>query len=222
MDRLSGVPKNDKAIFASVTSLMKAQAYELGALPERRKDPVVYQFNLLSIVDADLIRLDFDEDAIDAHPIDAEHYIARYIIGKRETFARIRFVTANAFPEVLPEYLQLHRANLVWFGEKYDGFFKGAVESDKKVELLLPLFHRELSWRLWQRAADHSLEAFATKDVALYWDAREGRAAVTVPGGPRVVAFLNGDPQARELVAAALKKVLRYDGPFAFEEEIPF
>ncbi len=37
MNRVSGAPHNDKNIFSAVTSLMKAQAYELGALSHRKK-----------------------------------------------------------------------------------------------------------------------------------------------------------------------------------------
>lgn len=59
MDAGTGKVKNDKAIYNSITSLMKAQAYEFSSLPKRKKNKVIYQFNLLSIIDADLIRLHF-------------------------------------------------------------------------------------------------------------------------------------------------------------------
>jgi len=74
MDQKTGAPQNDKAIFAAATSLMKAQAYELGALPLRKKKPSVYQFNLLSVVDADLVRLMFTERGIKCTEISSEHH----------------------------------------------------------------------------------------------------------------------------------------------------
>jgi hypothetical protein len=222
MNRQSGAPRNDSNIFSAVTSLMKAQAYELGALPQRLKDPAVYQFNLLSIVDADLIRLDFEDDGITAHPIDAEHYVARYIIGKRETFARIRFVTAKAIAELLPDYARLHKANLTWFAEQYDGFFGDAVESAAKLEVLLPAFHREISWRLGHRASHAGIDAFDSKHVEVYWKKQAGRVVITVPGNSSVAEFLNRDAEARRIVGAAMKKVFRYEGEFEFEEEFPF
>jgi hypothetical protein len=43
---------------------MKAQSYELEALPQRKKAPSVYQFNLLTVVDTDLIRLHFQDGGI--------------------------------------------------------------------------------------------------------------------------------------------------------------
>ena len=47
MNRESGSPQNDRPIFSSITGLMKAQSYEMEALPRRRKTPSVYQFNLV-------------------------------------------------------------------------------------------------------------------------------------------------------------------------------
>lgn len=62
---------------------MKAQAYELGALSERKKKPSVYQFNLISIIESDLIRLNIDGHNISQVEIESEHYISRYIIKKK-------------------------------------------------------------------------------------------------------------------------------------------
>ena len=38
MNKVSGLPKNDQAIFAAMTSLVKAQAYELSFLPGPKAD----------------------------------------------------------------------------------------------------------------------------------------------------------------------------------------
>ena len=131
MDKSTGKPQNDKPIFGAITSLMKAQAYELTALPERKKSPVVYQFNLLAVVDTDLIRLKFSGTEISQTEVDTEHYLARYIIRKREVFARIRFVRAGVFGLVLEDYGRLHLANCKWFAAECDifllEFFKTGV-----------------------------------------------------------------------------------------------
>ena len=115
MSGANGSPQNDKNIFAAVTSLMKAQAYELGSLPQRKKTPAVYQFNLISVVDTEMVRLDFKSKGIRELAINSEHYIARYIIRKKETFSRIRFLRANAFSAELSDYGRFHQANCSWF-----------------------------------------------------------------------------------------------------------
>jgi len=58
---------------------MKAQAYELTALPQRNRPRSVDQFNLLSVIDTDLVRLDFSSNGdIAESEVDEETYIARY------------------------------------------------------------------------------------------------------------------------------------------------
>ena len=82
-------PQNDKSIFNSVTSLMKAQAYELDAMSHRMNEKRVYQFNLLSIIDAEMIRISVGSDgSATASKITETHYLTRYIIKKKEEFNR--------------------------------------------------------------------------------------------------------------------------------------
>ena len=131
---------------------MKAQAYELGALPKRLNKPVVYQFNLLSVVDSDLIRLYFDGDSIETQPVNDEHYIARYIIKKQATFSRIRFMRADAFGALLSEYSALHQENCRWFDGQCGEFYLDIVKDSKRAEILIDDFRKEvrrtISWAL--------------------------------------------------------------------------
>lgn len=78
MNKSSGAPKNDKAIFSAMTSLVKAQAYELSSLPARKKAKAVYQFNLVSVVGSEMYRLMFATKGkgIESTPVDSEQYIA--------------------------------------------------------------------------------------------------------------------------------------------------
>ena len=160
MNRDSGAPQNDKPIFASVTSLMKAQSYELDALPQRRKTPAVYQFNLLTVVDADLVRLHFDGPKVVASPVTDEQYVARYIIKKKEMFARIHFVNIHEFPKVLEDYGRLHVANGTIFPEDKEAFYRDILTDPDRVSVFAEDFRRTvlptLSWRLRQRAAGNA------------------------------------------------------------------
>lgn len=81
MHKTSGVKINDNRIFSSIDSLIKAQAYELASLPHRKKDNrCFYNFNLLIIVDAPLIRMHL-EPKIKATIVDDDRYIANYIVN---------------------------------------------------------------------------------------------------------------------------------------------
>lgn len=223
MNKVSGAPQNDKSIFAAVTSLMKAQAYELGALPQRKKTPSVYQFNLLSIVDTDLVRLKFDAISTSAQPIESEHYIARYIIKKRETFSRIRFLRADAVEASLSQYASLHRANCSLFDAECQAFYQDVVKDGKRVGALMDEFRRDIRFHVRWPFIEKNLKAPGVDSMYMYWNA--GKEALEIYGelGEVGTELLNSDANAKGHVAKALEKVYRYRGPFYFgDDDIPF
>jgi hypothetical protein len=222
MDKRTGVPHNDKAIFSAITSLMKAQAHELGALPARRKKPAMYQFNLLSVVDSDLVRLSFSKNDIEAKAIDAEQYIARYIINGKDTFARTRFVTPSRFSRDLADYERLHRANCKWVKGAIDKFYVGVMEDESRRSVFADAFRDEVGWFLSYRASTDNKAALDAKRVALGWNGTDRIVRIEVDVDARTLKFLNGDAEARKRVAAALVKYYKYGGAFEFADYIPF
>ncbi len=64
----NGTVQNDKAIFESITSLMKAQAYEMDSLSKRKKTLSFYSFNLISVAETDLVRLLLAQDEGSSQP----------------------------------------------------------------------------------------------------------------------------------------------------------
>jgi len=222
MDKASGKPQNDKPIFSAVTSLMKAQAYELSALPVRKKTPSVYQFNLLSVVDTDLVRLMFKGSQIDCTPLETEHYLARYIVRKRETFSRIRFIRASAFSSALQDYSRLHQANCQWFGGECDAFYSGLVKDYKRTPVFADEFKKRIHWPLSWRLEKQFHRSVDFGSPSIYWSEPSNDLWVGVSVTPEVMAFLNSDPQVKELVSKALKEIYRYEGGFHFDDDIPF
>lgn len=223
MNKTSGAPQNDKSIFAAVTSLMKAQAYELGALPQRKKTPAIYQFNLLSIVDTDLVRLMFTGQTVDAVRVDSEHYIARYIIRKRESFSRIRFVRADTFATILHEYGKLHAANCQWFDSECNAFYREVMKDGKRVGVLIEDFRKESRWHIRWPFLEHNLKAPEPESINILWSDKKASAQIYGEFGTEGAKILNSDANAKGHVAKALQKVYRYSGPFEFEDDdIPF
>ena len=223
MSVINGAPQNDRSIFAAVSSLMKAQGYELGALPARKKSPSIYQFNLLSIVDAALVRLMFNGTKVVCSSLDAEHYIARYIINKKETFARIRFIQADFFARALQDYGRLHLANCQWFASECDFFYADAFKNTKKSGVLDGEFSREVGWFLSWRTERHTGTRPDLSDLFVYWHVERKLLQVSGAFGHRAIPFLNADQEAKQRVARALKNIYRYEGPFEFEDnEVPF
>ena len=221
MDKKSGKAHNDKNIFNSVTSLIKAQAYELSALPTRKKNPSIYQFNLVSIADTEIIRLMFHRGSIKATEVDSEHYLARYIVRKREIFSRIRFVRSSAFEGSLADYTKLFNQNCNWFDGQLIEFYRDVEKSSEKMGVFGAEFARHLKWPLrWrvQKALDIEIDP---KDPYFFWS-KNSKCLMIVFNFPTEVAeFLNTDTETKETIAAALKKWYRYSGLFEVSD-LPF
>jgi hypothetical protein len=222
MDKASGKPQNDKPIFSAVTSLMKAQAYELAALPGRKKAPSVYQFNLLAVVDTDLVRLLFSGTNISQAEVDTEHYLARYIIRKREVFSRVRFIRANAFNASLPDYTRLHNANCTWFGAECTTFYTGILSDWRRKDLFVEDFAAKFRiWAGWRLERQYK-RTIDLGEPTLYWNDSDSSVRVGFELPDDVIAFMNEDAEIRKQIANALKSIYRYDGQFTITHDIPF
>lgn len=223
MNAKSGAPQNDKPIFSAVTSLMKAQAYELGALPLRKKAPSIYQFNLISVVDAELARLMFTGKDILCTEVDTEHYLARYIVKKKETFSRIRFIRAQAFVDALQDYGRLHSANTRVFGQYCDSFYEGVLTDFKRNRVFHDEFIKTVAWPLYWRIEKQLEYKAKIDDVWFNWDSEQRKVRVQFNLDDFVIAFLNGDSESRNIGSKALESIFRYSGAFEYEtNDIPF
>jgi hypothetical protein len=222
MDKSSGRPQNDKPIFSAVTSLIKAQAYELGILPARKKTPCVYQFNLLSVVDTDLVRLIFKGSDIDSIPLETEHYLTRYIVRKRETFSRIRFIKASAFTTALQDYGRLHQANSKWFSSECDAFYLDLNKNSNKNDLLVEEFKTKLHNKLLLPLYKKFLRIIDLSAVSVNWSESRNCVWIGFLGEDDVLTYLNSDPIVKNIASKVLSEIYRYEGNFYFEDDIPF
>lgn len=222
MDKTTGKPQNDKPIFSAVTSLMKAQAYELSALPARKNVPCVYQFNLISVVDTELLRLMFSGPNIVCSELETQHYLARYIIRKRESFSRIHFVRASAFDTALQDYGRLHKANCKLFGGECDSFYSGLVEDWKRSNFLVEDFKNHFFWRVGWLLERQFSRKIDIGTPYLSWSKPLNQLNVGVTGPDESIAYLNEDDEITKTVARSLKLIYRYEGAFAFTNDVPF
>ncbi|QKQ76725.1 hypothetical protein [Nostoc sp. TCL240-02] len=220
----SGNPKNDTAIFNSISSLMKAQSYEINSLPKRRigeKLNYIYQFNLVSIIDSKLLRILFEEKNINTFEIDEDNYIARYIINKEQTIARVHFVKAEAFGDILEEYNLYHLANCNFFQQKYDEFYIDVISNEDKLKILFDEFYdlikTSLYFELLQYGYKKTFDDFV-KDVRadINWDEVSKSIIISLDIAKKFIDFLNENKTIRSLVAINLNTVYRYDGRFEF------
>jgi hypothetical protein len=225
MDKKTGSPQNDKPIFGSITSLMKAQAYEVNSLPSRKKDAAIYQFNLLTVVDTELVRIHFEKnEKIKAHTTDSEHYIARYIIHKEDTFARIRFIKSNKFQSYLADYDKLHKENCDWFIKTNNNFYLDILKNSDKVSILHEDFRAKLLWLYRIFADKNNSDEFS--DLSIEWLKDSNKPAIVSNSmTAEVIEKFETLSYVKKLTLEALKTVYRYEGDFIFnlpEDSIPF
>lgn len=224
MSKEKSTCQNDKNIFNSITSLMKAQAYELNSLKANRVkgEQVFYQFNLISVIDSDLIRIKFGDEKIEASLIDSDDYISTYILNKKTSTSRIKFLTAKKFEKTLKEYTNLHSENLLLINYLDDLFFKDVLLSREKAKLLLPSFREMIKKYLWSPYYSATQEILNIDDVDIAWDSRNGEAIVEIDVSRKIISELNDDDTCTKAAKKALREVYRYNGRVYFEESIIF
>lgn len=170
-----------------------------------------------------MIRLFFDGSSIETQPVEQEHYIARYIIKKQATFSRIRFMRADVFAALLPEYSLLHRENCQWFDAQCNEFYDDIVKDSKRASGLIAEFRKEIRWDIRWALVEKKLPAPDTDKIEFYWSPRNEQIQIYGPFGSAGAQALNDDEKVKVKVADALKKIYRYTGNFEFDDDdIPF
>jgi hypothetical protein len=218
--------QNDKNIFSSITSLMKAQSYEIGLLDDRQKNKKsVYQFNLVSVIDSEIIRIFFEDEFVKTSIVESEDYLCRYILNKKEEIARIKFVTANSFPKVLGDYSELHAKNREIFKNNYENFYSDAYKDWSKTQLLLADFNKSARSALLGAKIRHSQKFTKVSDMSISWYKNDKKLAVDIDDSDADIDLLvkfNADQRFKSEIAKALSDVFLYKGDFVFEIGIPF
>lgn len=232
IDKTKGSPKNDKAIFSSITSLMKAQAYELSVLPERIKNkkrkPAIYQFNLISLVDTELIKLmvsDQGDEELSASEVDNADYITRYIINGKETFARIRFVNSNDFERQLDVYNKLHNFNYRFFRREYNDFYTDVLKVKERRSVYEADFAKEAIGKLNSIRYDEvKSSSFRITDIELSWNHEGNHVWIDIDGDDSLQAidFYNSNEDCIRVTKELLLKYYKYEGDLKFSFIVPF
>jgi hypothetical protein len=216
-------PQNDARIFASVTSLMKAQGHEIAALAKRKEQKAIYVFHLLSVADTELVRLDFQDDgAIDAASVTDELYVGSYIINKQDTVSRIHFVTAKRLPSVLPHYDTLHDCNARYFEQAYADFYSDPLTDDKRAGVFDELFQANAGVWLNEILRDAKI---SEANHSFYVRRQSGTQAAVVycNADRKAVAYLATNDYSKYLVTRNLKALYKFGGYWTFESDsMPF
>lgn len=222
MEKTSGRVQNDKPIFDSITSLMKAQAYELRVLPKRKTDLAIYHFSLISVVDTEIIQLLFSREEIEATEIDSTQFLANYIINKEQDVSKIRFIRSSSFEKSIIDYDKLHTFNCEVFSDYYESFYRNSLKDWKRTKVLIDNFRNKLWWPLFQAVSSQIESKFHKKSINLSWDKVNNRVEIQVVLSDDEIQFMNNDTKVQEIAKKALEDIYKYKGSFIFTSVLPF
>lgn len=218
----SVVPRNDRAIFDSIVSLMKALDHEVGIVPDRAKGRKrIYMFSLLSVVDAPMVEVSYSNKTPRATEVARLTHLARYMVRKRDLSALVHFVRSDKLAATIKSLSKLADANTEQMaslaGEAYS-----AVEQSKSVQKYFgDRLKPRLAWRVERAFKTAGLKPSKVNEVGL--DFSGGTLRIQIEDVDDMEAkALNADKTLKEATAKILKEVARYEGKFVFESDFPF
>tara|TARA_R110002096_G_scaffold416576_2_gene619266 strand:- start:82578 stop:83726 length:1149 start_codon:yes stop_codon:yes gene_type:complete len=221
----TGKPKNDKAIFDSIVSCMKSQEYEINGLAKRKKEKSLYNFNLISVIDAPLLRINYKDNSTTLEEINSDIYVGSYIINKKETHSRVHFINSNNFNSSLSHYDKLHKHNLEQSVILTESFYDNCLHERKKINLFLKDFNRTLHWDIYEVLKEIRPDReIGFKDTDINWSQEKECVQISIDSvyENSEVESLNTNLKIQASVSSALKKYYHYEGPFFFDNDIPF
>lgn len=223
LNKTNGKPQNDKNIFVSLTTLMKAQSYEMGALEFRKNYKCIYHFNLISVIDSELIRIHFIDDKIDQFNIETELIVARYIIKKKEQFFRIRFIKADSFGEYIESFNQLHDSNIDFFGMLRNSFYHDVIKDYSKVNLLSKEFMNEIAKDIIAASGYELNNEIVKNNFFVNWEEAKQYLRIFVTEDEVLCEKLNLNEKLTSSTKYALLNIFHFSGEFIYETDpVPF
>lgn len=216
------IARGDSGLYGGVMSLLKSLAYEVTALGQRRtkdKEALVYQFNLIQMLDGGLYEASFATGAPVVRRVDRYRYFARTMLNGREFSARIDFCTKAALQSLLDDLLKVHRFNVTHFNEKRRLFFENVMETQTRLNALLPLLEPRLTLAL-------SVFEPRVRDPKPGWISlnykKDENCLILQVDCEATCDALNANVGLVKHARSIVKDIYRYTGDLRFEDDIPF
>lgn len=220
MKKSSGSPQNDKKIFDSISTLIKALAFELSSLTKRKQTKCFYNFNLISIAQTDLIEMFFDKSDIKGVEVKNINYINRFIVGGKDEFFKVNFVEYIYFENILCDYDELHKWNHSFYSDLRKEFFKDIVSDKEKIKYQYLECRIELLNLINFIISMTEDDEKDINDVNLEYNGKE--LTLIVDKSSELVSKLNSNKSINHHVGRVLKEYFKYEGKFKFSEDLPF
>ncbi|WP_243050970.1 hypothetical protein [Dyella sp. RRB7] len=218
---------NDRAFFSSISTLIKAQSYELARLPERQSGAHLYVFELLTVLEGDMVEVDYDKASPSVTATDKQKYIAHYIVNRNEQFTRINFVNRSRLPNMVPQYSRAHDTLVAKLTRERDAFYENIVTDRRRAAVFIETFRERVKNILNYYSPGLVGRSLEASDIDLDWDKKHSVALVQIyfdysDDGASVIEKLNLENRLGSHIEAVFKSIYKYEGEFRFEEAPPF
>lgn len=222
LNNVSGKPQNQKSIYDSIISTMKSQDYEIISLNKRKKEKAIYNFNLISIVDAPLYKVSYPLEEDSFTDIDSDIYVGNYIINQKETESIVHFIRSSSFQDKLKNYNDIHSYNKKFLLEIENIYYKDCLKDSDKVNIKIDKLNRILKWDLYELMDKET--NYRDLNVSINWSTFENSAKISIGDfiQDEHIDKINSDKPIRQKAATALKELYKYTGDFSFDGGIPF
>jgi hypothetical protein len=214
-------PKNDKAIFGSIDSLLKAVNFEIKSLPTRKKNMVLYTFYLLTVLDGNMFESNLENNTVEVQEIKNVNYINRFIIDDSESFYRLQFCKKEYFTELLNCYDRYFEIEHDLFCAVIEDYYTNYLENEKYLHAFKEKINSEVKAVLNFHLNDIQNQPL----LDFYYNKDDGKMIIFLPWGKYKNDEINSINTMKWLmkkVAAIFHIYFHYDGPIEFAEESPF
>lgn len=220
VSRKTAAAHNDKVIFESIATLMKALDHEMEKLPSRIKKKRLYTFNLITVVDAPIVDAQCVGSKIEPLEVTDFKFLSRYIVRKRDIAARIHFVTKSQLESLVKQYSLLAEHDKKFFEAAVDLSYKSIENNDAVRQYFAKRLSLVLGWRINFSLQTGNFEQFKG-DFGLDYDSESNALIIRLPVfEEKARQHLMQDNKLKMEVQSALQEIVRYRGKFRFEEEL--
>lgn len=219
-------PQNDKDIYNSIITSIKALEYEKNSLNNRVNREALYNFNILSIFDGDMHSIKYSNSKPIVEEINHIKYLNRHIVNKSEQFFRVHFIKFDFLKNCIDYFDGLHD----WHVDIYSGLKKEyqrliTEERDENAMMLLKnTFIKELELYLYSSekekwATIQSLKFGNSKKLKIVCEMKED----DYQEREELMKIFNNDSTIQKRTKEVLKKIYGYEGEFIFyNDALPF
>ncbi len=227
----SGKPEDDKRIYESIITTIKALEYE----KENRGRPKIqnveqyfYNFSLLSVFDGKMYEVFCNDGDKVVKQISEIKYINRHIISKKESFYKVHFISKDALYAQIDIYDKLYECNSSLYPKMVNDFYVDIFKYNSRVMVLWKDFCNAFLFE-FNFILIHILE-YKTNDRSkdFDYDYQDNVLKIHFSGFNDIddddfLKTVNECTKLREAASSLLNNWFRFEGNYIFDNDmLPF